>query len=110
EARVFEQIHHLAQTGGTRPREKAPLNPSGQWRRGNPADAVNQPPTMLRQHALHHVAPQPVILKPDMFQHPNRDKRIELTGDVAVIILDELHSIPESLVPGTLSRKRHLFL
>ncbi len=66
------------------------------------AAAPHGPPDNLGQRAeLPHA---------DVFNHADRDKRIELAGDVPVIIVDELDTITQPFTASTRARVRQLLL
>ena len=71
---------------------------SRRWFRSpRPGRSTDQAATARAEAAIHHAAELAVVGGPHVFQHAQRHRRIELTRDVAVVVLDELHLPVEPL-------------
>ena len=46
---------------------------------------------------------------PDVLQHADRDERVAGTGDVAIVVLDELDPALEPFAPRAVAGPAHLF-
>lgn len=73
------------------------------------ADEVEKPASRLRlQHTLDGRAERRKVSAADVFQHADRYEDIEVTGDIAIVVLDEFDAIEELFRGGAFAGKADL--
>src|SRR5438046_1759855 len=87
----LENAHRLPQRWRVPTRKDSFSNPSTEISLVTAPDEMNETPTLVADRAMHHVSEVPIMVRPNMLQHANRDKDIEVPGDISIIVFDKLN-------------------
>ena len=108
ELALDKDVHHLLQRGRVRARKNAAIDPAMHRLPAIAADRMDEAETCRLQRAVNEPAEFGVVLDADMLEHADRRERVVRTGDVAVVVLDELDDVIEPLRLRPLTRERNL--
>ena len=92
----FKDLHDLAQRGCVGTGKNVFSGPGAEGERMIVPYKVEESAAGFAERAVDDTPQVPVVLPSNVFQHSYRDKGITLTGDVPVIVFDELHAVAES--------------
>src|ERR1035438_3698166 len=106
----FEDLHRLSERWAVSAGEDALPGPDAEGLRTIAADEMQKSAASVADGAMNHAAQLRVVLTPDMLQHANGGKHVELAVDIAVIVLDKFHSRSDTCFFRPLARPHDLFV
>ena len=90
--------------------EDALFDPGVHARRAVAADGMDQAAAGGRERALDNIRQRAVVARPHVLEHADRNERVVFAGDVAIVVLDVLHAIRQSLLFRFLARVQNLLV